>query len=57
MNEWNFRRSWWTGKLILQRYHKYYGDFGKEFGFWKDADVSDLKDYFAAIAKATGETP
>jgi hypothetical protein len=47
MTGWNFRRSWWS-KLILQRFVIWDVD-GREHGEWRDADTSDLRDYFDDI--------
>lgn len=41
MNNWQFRVSW-TGRLVLQRLA------GNVWSYWRDATVSDLRDYFAA---------
>ena len=50
MSRWNFRRSRWTGKLILQRF-MIWNDDGREYGEWRDADTSDLRDYFDDLGK------
>ena len=50
MSRWNFRRSWWTGKLVLQRF-MIWRDDGREYGEWRDADTSDLRDYFDDLGR------
>ena len=44
MDKWNIRMNW-RGKLILQRFFGWIDD-GREMGEWRDAGVSDLRDYF-----------
>jgi hypothetical protein len=60
MQNWNFKRSY-LGRLILQRFHTWEFDGLKQEG-WRDANVSDLADYFADLAelcdqKVKPETP
>ena len=47
MSAWNFRKNW-RGKLILQRFVTWFDD-GHEYGEWRDAEVSDLRDYFDGL--------
>jgi len=53
MNRWNFRQGF-RGRMILQRFVEWMDD-GMEHGAWRDATVSDLKDYYDAI-RVKGET-
>ena len=52
MNKWNFRQGF-RGRMILQRFVEWM-DRGMEYGEWRDATVSDLQDYYAAIVAVKG---
>ena len=47
---WNFRRSIF-GRMILQRFVTWTND-GHEYGEWRDATTSDLRDYFYDLEAA-----
>ena len=54
MNEWNFRLGF-RGCLVLQRLIRWKHD-GHDMQEWVDAKAPDLKDYYAALARAGGKT-
>ncbi len=45
-------RTNWRGKLVLQYRDKYYSlrTHGYEY-YWRDADTTDLKDYYEQLCK------
>jgi len=48
MKRYQFRTNW-RGKLILQRLYTWRGPYGDPEGEWRDAQTSDLKDYYQQL--------
>lgn len=44
-------RTNWRGQLVLQRLCGYRDRWGDMYTYWRDADTTDLKDYYEQLCK------
>ncbi len=50
MKNYQFRTNW-RGQLVLQRLCGYRDLWGDMYTYWRDADTTDLKDYYEQLCK------
>ncbi len=50
MKNYQFRTNW-RGQLVLQRLDWDRDRWGDKYNYWRDADTTDLKDYYEQLCK------